>query len=77
MQVVYEMNVKIKGVYEIDTIENLKDNSEFANGVCQMVCDEIATAGGVGCYEIIESKIDITEKVKDKIYNDFMKNSRH
>ena len=55
----YEVTAKFVVSHEIDNIENLKDNNEFASDLVQMVCDEASTCGAVATYEIIESKIDI------------------
>ena len=82
MKVKYETTLKVTVIHDIDTIENLKDNNEFANDLAQMICDEATTAGSVACYEIIESKIDVNVKEIENaereniIYNDFIKNSR-
>lgn len=62
MKAEYEVNVKIKASYEIDTIEGLKSNSEFAEDLAQMICDEVATAGGVASYEIIKSEVKATPR---------------
>lgn len=59
MKVMYEVTAKFVIVHEIDNIENLKDNNEFANDLAHMVCDEASTCGAVATYEIIESKIDV------------------
>ena len=59
MKAKYEVTLKVTVIHDIDTIENLKDNNEFANDLARMVCDEATTAGAVACYEIIESALDV------------------
>ena len=59
MKVKYDITLKVSVVHDIDTIENLKDNSEYAHDVAKLICDEATTAGGVACYEIIESALDV------------------
>ena len=59
MKVMYEVTAKFVVIHEIDNIENLKDNNEFANDLSHMVCDEASTCGAVATYEIIESKINV------------------
>lgn len=59
MKVVYEATVKFQVVHEIDSIENLKDNNEFANDLAHMVCDEATTCGAVASYEILNSSINV------------------
>lgn len=88
MQVVYEVNLKVVVSHEIDTIENLKDNNEFAEDLRQMICDESAFSGGVAIVDILNSKIDVKEidsevdetvnnDFEKTVYNDFMKNCKH
>ena len=62
MKVKYTTTIKVTALYDIDTLENLKDNNEYADGLTEMICDEIATAGGVGVCEIIDSSIDVNRK---------------
>ena len=79
MKVTYEATIKISVIHDIDTLTDLKDNHQFATDICHMICDEASQAGGVACYEIIESKLDAkedTEIINKSVYNDFMKNSR-
>ncbi len=59
MKVIYEIMLKVTAVHEIDTLNELKDNSEYGEDIARVVCDEIATAGGVGSYEIIGTTIDV------------------
>lgn len=59
MKVKYEVTVKFNVVHDIDTIEELKDNNEFANDLAHMVCDEASTCGAVATYEILNSSIDV------------------
>ena len=59
MKAKYEVTIKVSVVHDIDAIENLKDNNEFANDLVQMICDEASQAGGVACYEILNSSVDV------------------
>ena len=59
MKVKYDVTLKVSVIHDIDTLENLKDNNEFANDLARMICDEATTAGGVASYEIIESALDV------------------
>lgn len=59
MKVVYGATIKVNISHEIDTLEDLKDNNEYATDIARMICDEATTAGGVACYEILESTIDV------------------
>lgn len=59
MKVKYETTLKLTVVHDIDTLENLKDNNEYASDIARLICDEATTAGGVACYEILESSIDV------------------
>ena len=59
MKVKYETTIKVTVVHDIDTLENLKDNNEYATDIARLICDEATTAGGVACYEILESSIDV------------------
>lgn len=62
MKAKYEVNIKIKASYNIDTIEGLKGNAEFAEDLAHMICDEVTTAGGVASYDIIESEVKVTPR---------------
>lgn len=53
------MTLKVSVVHDIDTIENLKDNNEFANDLAHMICDEASQCGAIASYEIIESALDV------------------
>lgn len=79
MKVTYEATIKFQVVHDIDSLEDLKDNNEFANDLAHMVCDEATVAGSVASYEIIESKLDAKESndeiEQNAVYKDFMKNS--
>ena len=79
MKIAYEATIKFQVVHEVDTLEDIKDNNEFANDLAHMVCDEASTCGAVASYEIIESKLDAKESNDEietnAVYKDFMKNS--
>ena len=59
MKVKYDMTLKVSVVHDIDAIENLKDNNEFANDLAHMICDEASQCGAIASYEIIESALDV------------------
>ena len=62
MKVKYTTTIKITSLYDIDTLEDLKDNNEYAEGLIELICDETVTAGGVAVCEIIDSSIDVNRK---------------
>ena len=59
MKATYETTIKIKVIHEIDSIEDLKDNNEFAHCIGAMVCDEATSCGAVATYDVLESKLDV------------------
>ena len=59
MKAEFEATIKVKAVYDIDTLKGIKSNTEFAEDMARLVCDEIATAGGVGSYLIMESELNV------------------
>lgn len=69
MIVKYRMLVDIKIAQEFEGIENLKSDREMAESVCQLIADEVATAGGACSYDIVRSEIYIDE---DKNKNNFI-----
>lgn len=55
----YEIILKFDIVHEKEEItENLKGGFEYAEDVAELICDEVATVGGVCSYEILSSKIN-------------------
>lgn len=62
MQARYEMIIKFEVVQEIDTLEGLKTNTEYANDVGQMVIDECTNINAVGGYEVLNSSVKITPR---------------
>lgn len=78
MKLVYESTIKFTVVHDVESLEDIKNNHEYAECIARLVCDESTIAGAVASYEILESKIDAKDddKETDKtIYEDFMKNS--
>ena len=59
MQVKYEVNLKVTVVHEVSEMTNLKTNSEFAQDLCAMICDEATVAGGCASVDILDSSIDV------------------
>lgn len=55
----YEVTVKFNAVFDYTRIGEIKSNDEFATDISAVICDEIANAGGVAIYNVLESKIDI------------------
>lgn len=59
MKATYEATIKVKVVHEIDTLENIKDNNEFAQSIVEMICDEATTCGAVAICDVLESRLDV------------------
>ena len=59
-KVEYDVTIRIKAIHVFDGVENLKSDSEFANDIGNLICDEIATSNGVAFYEVKESQINVT-----------------
>ena len=59
MQVKYEINLKVTVVHEVSEMEDLKTNSELAEDLRTMICDEATVAGGVAVVDILNSSIDV------------------
>lgn len=74
------MNVKYKMILEIeinhvfDGVEGLKNDREMAESVCEMVADEVATAGGVCSYDIKRSIIEIDSEPRHVLNEKFLMN---
>ena len=78
MKARYEVTLKVSVIHDIDTLESLKDNNEFANDLARMICDEATMTGAVACYEILESSIDVREEsvtTNNVVYDNFMRNA--
>lgn len=58
MRVKYSMTLRINLEHEIDDwdFDPHKTGREMADSVGQMICDEVATSGGVGSYDILMAK---------------------
>ena len=59
MQVKYEVELKVTVVHEVSEMEELKTNSELAEDLRAMICDEATVAGGVAVVDILNSPIDV------------------
>lgn len=59
MKAKYEATLKVTVYHDIETLEGIKDNNEFALDLASMICDEATTAGAVASYQIIESSLDV------------------
>lgn len=72
------MNVKYKMVIELEInhvyegAENLKNDREMAESVCQLIADETATAGGVCSYDIKRSLIEIDSEPRHVLNEKFL-----
>lgn len=62
MLVSYECTIKFRVTHELETMEDIKDNTQFAHDLAHMVCDEATQCDAVATYEIIKSSIDVKEK---------------
>lgn len=58
MKVNYEIVLKVKIIHDFEGWDGLKDNTEMSEDIARLICDEVATAGGVATYEIWESRIE-------------------
>ena len=60
MTAVYEITVKFTVFTDVDKIdETLKDPHEMATDICNTVCDENTSFGGVTMYEVIETGVNV------------------
>lgn len=59
MRADYDISVNLKLVYEIDTLEELKNDRQLAEDICRMIADEAIVAGGVASYDIIKSSVNV------------------
>lgn len=62
----YEIEMTVTASYEIDDIDNLKTDKEYAEDLAYLICDEIATAGGVGTFEIKSSIMNVKNNYDNK-----------
>ena len=60
MKAVYDVIMKVKVSHEIDTIEDIKSDREFADDMAQMICDEAVTCNAVAEYEILKSEVNVS-----------------
>lgn len=61
MKASYEMTLKLNIIHDIDSLEDLKGDREYAEDVCKMICDEAMQADAVICYEILKSSMEVKE----------------
>lgn len=62
MIVSYEAIIKFRVTHDVNTLTDIKDNTQFAHDLAHMVCDEATQCDAVATYEIIKSSIDVKEK---------------
>ena len=74
MNVKYRMIIELEIDHVFDGMEDLKNDREMAESVCQMVADEVATAGGVCAYVIKRSIIEIDAEPRHKLNEKFLYN---
>lgn len=55
----YEMFIQFNVTHEFNGFENLKSDREYAEGIAQMVADEVVASGGFCFYEILASVVGI------------------
>lgn len=60
MKANYDVVLRIKIEYEIDTLKDLKSAKEMSEDIAHMICDEVAVSGGVGSYDTIRSDMRVT-----------------
>lgn len=70
----YTMILKIEVGHDFEGVENMKGDREYAEGVCRMIADEVATAGGVASYDVIESTVNVGEHGYEKEKKNFLIN---
>lgn len=58
MRIKYTVLLEVQACYECEDVGKLKDNFEYGETLAHFICDEIATAGGVGSYDIKRSCIE-------------------
>lgn len=61
MKAKYQIVISVEIVHDVDPhkICDLKGNFEMGNDLCQMISDEIAISGGVGCCAVLESGLNV------------------
>lgn len=59
MKATYEVNLKVVVIHDVDTLENLKSNTEMANDIATMICDEATSCGAVAMYDIVSSSVNV------------------
>lgn len=58
MKAIYEITLKVKVFAPVDEItKDIKSNTELANDMGQMICDEATQTGAVANYEVLESEM--------------------
>lgn len=59
MKAKYRFNLEVDLIYDIDTLEDLKDNNEMGQCLREIICDEVTYAGGVAQVTIEKSMLDV------------------
>ena len=54
MQVEYSATLKVKVVHEVDDLTDIKDASQFAQDLREMICDEAVYCGAVATVDVEE-----------------------
>lgn len=52
MKVIYNVAIRFKVTYEIDTVKDLKTAVEFATGIGEAIADEVASIDGVAFFDV-------------------------
>lgn len=73
MKVEYKVLLEVTAVYEIDDLRDLRSNTEMAESMGTLICDEISYAGGTAHYDIKESKFEATGGVSPEWKENFEK----
>ena len=59
MKAKYKFNINVEINYDIDSLEDLKDNNEMAQDLMELICDNVIIAGGVASCDVLKSEIDV------------------
>lgn len=58
MSIKYSVSLEIHAFYNNEDVGELKDSYEYAEDLAHLICDEVATAGGVAFYKINKTSIN-------------------
>ena len=85
MNAKYKCTISFEVYHDVDTLENLKSDREYACDIGVLVLDEVVKADGVATFDIKESSVDVygktdeeraemeTPEWKEKLYASFNK----